>query len=102
MKCLSCNQNEAQYKEGLGFYPCGDCNIRGTRRPQAQVEFTSDAIKEGRKEHWQDIHGSHRQGIPSAEYRDRYGSEEMKKQGFSSREIEQAKPVWNDDTFYNS
>jgi len=64
--------------------------------------MTSDSIKTQRKEFFDDYHPAHRNGVPSAEFRDRWGKKAMKNQGFSDEEIAKAKPVWNGDKYYSS
>lgn len=102
MLCPNCHKNEAQYKEGLGYYPCSTCLSRTHTAPKRSVEFTSDSIKQQRKENWKDIHGAHRKGVASKEYRDTYGEQALRDQGFSEREIQHAQNVWSDDTYYKN
>lgn len=65
--------------------------------------MTTDSIKEQRKEFYDDIHPAHRNGEANSEFRDRWGREAMKRQGFTEKEIDNAKPVYRgSDTYYKS
>jgi len=102
MICPVCKVNPAEKHPYYGYIPCKPCQDRQARlkKPDKLPEFTSDSIKEGRKANFDDIHGAHRKGVPSREFRDRWGEEAMKRQGFTDKEIKNAQYVWGDDKYY--
>ena len=104
MECPVCKIRPAIVDPEFGVCPCSDCQEAQSRlaKPANVPEFTGDSIKENRKKFWADIHGAHRKGQPSAEFRDTYGKEAMKRQGFTDKEIKNAKPVWSDDRYYGN
>lgn len=104
MECPVCRKNEAIKDPEYGILPCLPCQDRQAElaEPAKVPEFAGETIKENRKKYWKDIHGAHRKGIPSAEFRDTFGKEAMKRQGFSDKEISKAKQVWNDDKYYGN
>lgn len=78
-----------------------DCrNIPGNKF--TPVEFTSESIKNQRKEFHNDILQPHRKGQLSKEWVKVYGKKQAKKRGFSDKEINEAKNVWTDLTFYKN
>lgn len=105
MICNSCRKNKAVYDDYYGYLPCEDCRKKqeNLKRPGKVPEFTSDSIKEGRKAYFDDYHPAHRKGIASREFREQYGEKAMKRQGFTDKEIKNAKYVWKngDDSYYN-
>lgn len=104
MLCVICNKNKARHDEFIGFLPCNPCVRRGreAKRPDSNIpEMAGEDIKTQRKMYFDDIHPAHRKGVPSKEFRDRFGKEAMKRQGFSDDEIKNAVPVWNDDLPYS-
>lgn len=104
MRCPSCHKGEAKTHYQLGVIPCDDCRNRQSTlaHPGADIEFTSDDIKEQRKAYSKDILQPHRKGQLSKEWLDQYGSKAAKDRGFSDSEIESAKPVWNDEVYYGN
>lgn len=103
-KCVSCKKRDAVVDPLFGTLPyCEVCQkrINGVQHPGKQAEFVGDDIKEQRKAYWHDYHPAHRKGVPSREFRDRYGREAMKRQGYTDKEIDNAQYVWSgDDTPY--
>lgn len=102
--CLVCNIHPAGYEEFIGYLPCENCvkSQRARQRPDGDLpEMYGEDIKTQRKMYFADIHPAHRKGVPSKEFRDTYGKEAMKRQGFSDEEIENARNVWSDDEAYS-
>lgn len=100
--CPNCGERPAVLHPQFGYIPCTECQEKDLVNPNKQVEFTSESIKDQRKQYFDDIHGSHRSGVASREYRDRWGRDAMKRQGFTDKEIDNAKYVWSgDDTYYS-
>ena len=100
-KCPVCNINTAQIDRQLGVLPCEVCTERQTSiaGPNRQYEFTSDAIKEGRKKYFKSIIQKYRDGQLSREYIEAYPerAKAMVEQGIhTEKEIKQAKNVWSD------
>jgi hypothetical protein len=102
MVCHTCQKNEAIIDPVFGVLPCKECQDRQhlLADPGNIPEFIGDNIKEQRKAHFDDIHGAHRKGVPSREFLEKYGSEAMRRQGFTDKEIKNAQPVWDDDKYY--
>lgn len=104
MICQACKKNKAVLHPYFGFLPCEECQKRqsGLVKPGEQIELTTEDIKSGRKAYWHDYHPSHRKGQLSKEFVDKWGKKAARNQGFSEKEIAEAKNVWNDDKYYNS
>ena len=103
MICNSCHKNNAIYDTYYGWLPCKDCQNRqaGLKKPSGDIpEFEGDSISEQRKACLGDIEPAHRKGVPSKEFRDRWGVKAMKRQGFTDKEIKNAKNVWDDNSYY--
>jgi hypothetical protein len=92
--CLSCGKRDALYDVSYGWLPCTLCQSKHGD-DGAVSEFTSAEIKEQRKAHGRDIVQPHRKGKLSKEFVDAYGADAAKKRGFSDKEINHAKPVWD-------
>lgn len=99
--CPNCGKEAALLHPQFGYIPCKDCQEKETIKPNNQVEFTSENIKEQRKQYFDDIHGAHRSGVASKEFKERWGEDAMKRQGFTEQEIKNAKYVWRDDSYYS-
>ncbi|MGH7746229.1 MAG: hypothetical protein ACREQ5_15935 [Candidatus Dormibacteria bacterium] len=103
--CPNCHINPAIIHNLYGVTNCSDCNnkLAELNRTKQPVEMVSTSIKEQRKEFYNDYHPSHRNGAANSEYRDRWGRQAMKNQGFSDYEIDHAKPVYRgSDTYYKN
>lgn len=102
MTCLVCGKNGAIVDATFGVLPCFQCQKRQSTldKPLKQSEFISQELKDQRKAYSDDFHPAHRKGVPSKEFRDRWGAKAMKRQGFTDKEIKNAKDVWNDDRYY--
>ena len=96
MKCLVCKEREAERHPVLGYLSCKECRL-ATTAPKP-VEFTSDSIKEQRKEHAKDLLQPYRKGVLSKEYVEAHGTRYIKA---SKEEIKKAKNVWSEDRWYN-
>lgn len=89
-----------------GILPCDKCQERQEKlkRPDISIEFTTEDIKQQRKQYAKDIVQMHRGGKLSKEWLDIYGAKSAKKHGFTDNEIKHAKNVWSGDTpgfYYN-
>ena len=95
MECLVCQKNEAQTHPSLGVLPCVPCQDKDQKieKPKRGREFTTNAIKESRKEYAKDTVQPFRGGVVSKEYIDLYGSESL---GVSKQDIKNARNVWGD------
>ena len=101
IKCPVCGINKALKRPQLGILPCQSCQDRqsGFKRPDIQIEFTSDSIKTGRKEHFKSTLQKYRDGVLSKEFVQAYPerAEAMVKEGIhTEKEIKNAKDVWGD------
>jgi len=97
MKCPICNKNEAGYKQFLGVIPCESCR-KFSGKLSKQVEFTSQNIKEERKQFAKDILQPFREGHVSKEYVEAYGTKHI---DVSKNEIKNLKNVWLEEKYYN-
>lgn len=100
MKCPNCGSNEAKVDSQLGIIPCAPCASHPHPIPHKQIEFTSESIKEQRKTFSSDIRPAHRKGELDRGFVEKYGAKKAKQQGFSDREIHNAKYVWGVDDYY--
>ena len=101
MKCPVCNTNKVTKDKQLGVLPCLECRDRqsGFKSPDQQIEFTSENIKEGRKQHLKSTVQKYRDGQLSKEFIEAYPerTKAMVKEGIhTEREIKNAKNVWGD------
>lgn len=80
----------------LGILPCSfhQKKRQHNNLPDHQIEFTSESIKEGRKEYFKSTIQPWRQHVASREFIEEY-PEEAKKT-FTEKEIRKAKYVWSD------
>lgn len=67
-------------------------------KPHKQVEFTTEEIKDQRKQFADDIVQPFNKGIFSKEYYDKHGTKGIQ---VSDQEIKNAKEVWIDDKYYS-
>lgn len=95
---MNCGTHEAVKHPTYGWLPCDSCQKKRVEVSES-VEFTSESIKEQRKEHRDDILQPHREGRLSKEWLDKYGEKAAQKRGFSRSEIVHATDVWG-DTYY--
>ena len=98
MLCPVCKTNEATRHPTLGVLPCEVCRDRQkANRVLEPVEFTSQEIKEGRKQYKDEIIQPFRSGEVSKEYIDKYGYQRL---GITKEEADKAKNVWSDSEYY--
>lgn len=99
MICPVCKKNKAIYDPYYGYLPCAQCQERQSKlqHPKSQVEFTPEYLKTDRKAHRSDFLPAHRKGQLDKGFVDRYGAKKAKAQGFSDKEIRDAKYVWDGD-----
>ena len=94
--CPVCKKNDSQVHQILGILPCISCQRRSqTGKVVKVVEFTSDSIKEDRKEYKKDIIQPFREGEVSKEYIEQYGT-----QGINVTQEEVKKAVPTTDSYY--
>lgn len=101
MICGACRTNKAINDPYYGYLPCKPCQDRLAQKkhPGARIpEFAGDDIREKRKMHGDDTHPAHRKGVPSREFREKWGDKAMERQGFTKQEIKNAKYVWAGDS----
>lgn len=96
-----CEVGEAINHKHYGILPCSDCQARqiNIKKPDVQIEFTSNEIKEGRKQHFKSIIQKYRDGQLSKEFVEAYPerAKAMVKEGIhTEKEIKNAKNVWSD------
>ena len=75
IKCLRCGKNYAIKNEHYGWLPCKSCQLEEENiRPKQSVEFTTDFIKDSRREYAKDILQPWRDGVLSKEFVEEYGT----------------------------
>lgn len=100
MKCLNCHKREAQKHDTYGILPCKECQAKPYKSARKLPEFTSEQIKQERKEYAEDIEQPFRKGEPNKRYIEIYGKERARQIGMSESEIEHAKYVYSPDEDY--
>ena len=81
MKCLQCKKRKAVKDKHYGYLPCLLCQKkeRGFDKPRLGFEFTTDDIKEGRREYAADaLQPWPGDGVLSREYLETYGTTGIK------------------------
>jgi len=95
MKCSQCQKNQAIQDNELGLLPCSSCQEKESSisKPRRYPEFSTNNIKDQRREYRRDIIQPFRDGVISKEYVEEYGS-----QGLSvpKKMIDNAKYTWKD------
>ena len=99
--CPVCNTDLATKDKQFGILPCFFCQNRQSRvqKPYANLEFTSQNIKDERKKYFKSTLQKYRDGQLSKEFIVAYPerAQAMIKEGIhTEKEVKQAKPVWGD------
>lgn len=105
MKCPVCKKQKATYDPYWGYLPCEECRKRQSKLLKAGKipEFTSETIKDSRKQFKDDIEQPHRKGQLNKRWLEIHGKDKAKNMGFTDKEIKNAKYVYDrDDTYYSS
>ena len=101
MLCQSCNRNKAIVDPIWGVLECKSCQNKNVPEPSDnQVEFTSEHIKNERKEFASDIEQPHRAGHLNKKWVELYGEKAALRQGYSKKEIKDASYVWDSIRYY--
>ncbi len=95
--CLNCNKYPSIIDPRLGVLVCKQCRQKQTTGLKRQIEFTTDEIKNQRKEHKNDIVQPWREGRLSKEYLQQHGTKGIK---VTPEEIKQASNIWGIDEYY--
>lgn len=98
--CPNCQKEEAIIHPTLGVLVCNFCKERRKQQlhqTSTPVEFTSDEIKEGRKQFSKEIIQPFRSNQPSREYIKKYGYKNI---GLTKEEADKAQNVWGDLSYY--
>lgn len=90
--CPTCNKNKSITDPVYGITECQQCRNKGTR-PKRPVEFTSDSIREGRREYYNDVIQPYRGDTLSKEYLEVYGTKGIDP---TPEEVKNAKFCWKD------
>ena len=98
--CPNCRKPSKRHPI-YGVVLCRDCQKKQHQRVSKQIEFTSESIKEQRKQFSGDIEGLHRKGYLNKTWLDRYGAAKAKERGFKDEEIAKAKYVYSDNFYYD-
>jgi len=99
--CVSCRKTNRQVHPILGVLPyCQSCQLLQDASIKKVPEMAGESIKNNREMHWDDIHPAHYKGHASREFLEKYGKKAMLRQGFSEKEIKEAKYVYNSDRYY--
>ena len=91
-KCPKCNERPAIKHPLYGYIECNLCQ-QNPNKPKQGIEFTTDQIRQQRREYYKDIIQPYRDGVLSKEYIEAYGRSGIK---VSKREAKKAKYVWKD------
>ena len=90
--CPKCNKNEAVKHTILGYVECEACQ-KDKHIPGREPEFTTEEIKQQRREHGKDIVQPWRDGKLSKEYVEAHGTDRVTA---TKQEIKNASYVWKD------
>lgn len=93
MKCPNCNTRKAVKTKDFGYTFCKVCRRKEKLNPKSGVEFTTDNIKNQRREYKKDIIQPFRDGVLSKEYLETYGTSGIKA---DKDQIKHSKYVWKD------
>ena len=96
MLCPVCHNVEAKKHPTIGVLPCANCQQRQNSKLKDPVEFTSEEIKEQRKQFRDEIIQPFRSNEPSKEYIDKYGYKSI---GLTKEQADKAKNVWDNDYY---
>lgn len=101
MKCLVCGTGKAIKDDFLGILPCRSCQDSQARSNKANrpVEFTSEEIKEGRKQSFRSTIQRFRDGELSREFVEAYPerAKDMVKNGIvTEKQVKNSRDVWGD------
>lgn len=94
MLCPRCRVNDATTHPVLKVLPCEDCQRKENPVKILKYEFTTDSIREGRREYFTDVIQPYRDGVLSKEYIEAYGTSGLS--GVSKKDIKNAKYTWKD------
>lgn len=97
MICPTCKDNEGIFDKRYGLIACSECQIKPFTK-YSVTEFTTEQIKQDRKEHASDTIQPFREGQVSKEYLEKYGAARI---AVTSGEIARAKNVWKEDNYYS-
>lgn len=99
MICPNCQREESQISTGFGVIPCKTCQTRhrASTKPSNQIEFTTQEVKDGRKECARDILQPFHSDELSKEYLEAHGDTHIK---VTPEEKAKAKNVWDDLSYY--
>lgn len=106
MLCPNCKVNKAIIDKHYGVLYCKECRNkqRSFKKPSRQIEFTSEDIKEGRKEFGRSTLQRFRDGKLSKEFIEAYPEtkKSMIKEGvITDKQAKNAKNVWGDVMGHN-
>lgn len=92
--CPVCFEHSVEKHPIYGILPCLNCKARrdNLKSPDHLVEFTTDSIRQGRKEYARDIIQPFRGNEASKEFMDAYP--EKAKKIYNKKEIKNIKNVW--------
>jgi hypothetical protein len=99
VKCNVCKINDAVFDPYWGYLPCLDCQRKqaGLAHPGGQIEFVGEDIKLQRQKYHNHIIQPHRKGELNKEYVDIYGADRARKEGYSEKEIKNARYVYEEE-----
>jgi hypothetical protein len=95
--CPSCFQTPAIMHLTLGVLPCASCKARLDKLPSPRqtVEIIPERIKTERQERGDSIEQPHLKGELNKRWVDLWGESAARERGFSSKEIKNAKYVYD-------
>ncbi len=92
MKCPNCQKRKAIIDETYGVTECEICR-KSSLVTLSTIEFTTDSIKDQRREYKKDILHPFRDGVLSKEYIEEYGTRGIE---VTPEQVKKAKYVWKD------
>ena len=97
--CNVCKKNPATYDDYYGWLPCASCMEAQSKltKPGNIPEFVGEDIKLQRQKYHNHIIQPHRKGELNKEYVDIYGADRARKEGYSEKEIKNARYVYEEE-----
>ena len=95
--CPKCQKNPAIIDSNYGITECQDCRKK-EEKPHRGTEFTTDSIREQRREYRKDILQPWHDGVLSKEYVEEYGTSGIKA---TPEQIKNAKPIYKGISGYH-
>lgn len=93
MRCPNCLKRKAIIDSQYGVTFCEQCRLEENTLPRIGYEFSTNGIKDQRREYAKDIIAPYRDGVFSDEYYQEYGTQGVE---VTKEQIENRREVWKD------